>query len=239
MSFIFVRLHTPELLSIALRRWSIEVAENPYLPARQVKFRCSGCEEIYRQFNAFLKHPCPKRERYERMFIQPMGVMETYTCEACHIVVFSIAEAIEHSKLCNRGCYPHMVQIHYCMDEVITALTPWMQCPQLLKFNILIGVGDETDELEIRKHEIKESTKFPLDSLLARFKNPLTRPSRRIDEWITNNLVKKSNHGIPSDQSLKSIPNLDEMVEQIPSNSAFGLGSRKVPLAQSNTELNS
>ncbi|CDS41054.1 thymidylate kinase 251L [Echinococcus multilocularis] len=227
VSFYFVRLHTPELVSIALRRWSKEMVENPYLPARQVKFRCSECEEIYRQFITFLKHHCPKRERYEQIFVQPMGVMETYTCEACHIVVFSISEAIEHSKVCKRGCYPHMIQIHYCMEEVIAALTSWMRCPQVLKFNLVIGVGDEADELVIRENELKESHKLPVDHLLIRFKDPLTKPSQRIDEWITKNIQNKSEHKIAEASKLRNMPQVEGKSRQAVQNYILGGGSRK------------
>ncbi|KAM7540021.1 hypothetical protein Aperf_G00000036717 [Anoplocephala perfoliata] len=192
VSFIFIRINKPELMRVVLRRWSREMADNPYLPPRPVKFRCGECEEIYRQFNCFLIHPCPKRERYERIFIQPLGIMETYTCEICHLVVFSVSEAIEHIRSCKRGRHLQMVQIHYSMDEVIVALAPWMKCPQSLRFNIAIGVGDEADEMKVRKNENLESNALPIDQLLARFHNPQTKPSRRITDWINRTTYSRT-----------------------------------------------
>ncbi|VDL87007.1 unnamed protein product [Schistocephalus solidus] len=184
MKFSFVRLNTPELLRVALRRWSIEQAENPYLPARQVKFRCYDCNEIYTQFMQYLIHPCPRRERFERLLIQPLAVMETYTCEACHVVLFSVSESISHSTVCKAGDHPHMFQVHYNMDEVVAALTPWMRLPHLLQFDLSVGIGSEEDELALQEAEFRAANKIPQEDVIRRFHSKDERPSKRIEHWI-------------------------------------------------------
>ncbi|KAM3175618.1 hypothetical protein ACTXT7_008167 [Hymenolepis weldensis] len=202
VSFAFVRINTSDLLGVALRRWSREMDEHPFIPARQEKFRCGDCEEIYRRFDCFLTHPCPRRERYERLFVQPLGIMETYACEACHLVVFSISEAIEHSKNCNRECYPCMAQIHYTMDEVITALTPWTKCPQSLKFDIIIGASNETDE---RSEERKVLAKNLHDSEKG--------IAQRIERWISRTICKRAEERIMSNSEHNKEVDLVHLLE--------------------------
>lgn len=210
MKFSFVRLNTPELIRVALRRWSRELSENPYLPARQVKFRCGECEEICGKFQEFLEHPCPKRERYERLFIQPLGILETYSCEACHLVVFSVSESLAHSKVCTRACRPHMFQVHYCMDEVVSALTPWMRCPQILEFNVIIGIGEEKDERELQDLEFRQANRLPEADVIRRFHDPENKPSKRVERWIINELIKKATPNKGVTPRLRNIPHVDE-----------------------------
>nr|CDS32120.1 thymidylate kinase 251L [Hymenolepis microstoma] len=181
VSFAFVRINTPNLLRVALRRWSREIDEHPFIPARKEKFRCGDCEEIFRRFDCFLTHLCPRRERYEKLFVQPLGIMETYTCKACHLVLFSISEAIEHSKNCSRECYPPMVQIHYSMEEVIAALTPWTKCPQSLKFDIIIGASNEADERRMVENTILAKNLHESEGGVA----------QRIEKWISRTICKR------------------------------------------------
>ncbi|CAH8837405.1 unnamed protein product [Trichobilharzia szidati] len=178
--FTFIRLNTPELIRLALKRWTIDVMSNPYLPARQVKFLCSICKELFRWFDQFLSHPCPRRERYERLFLQPMALLETFTCQACHIVLFSISEAVSHSSECKIGKNTKMIQIHYTLDEAIIALTPWMRGPQLLQFDINIGVGDINEELAYRTDEYYKQ--HGIQKPVCPSKEP--KASEKIAKWL-------------------------------------------------------
>ncbi|TGZ61855.1 hypothetical protein CRM22_007769 [Opisthorchis felineus] len=181
--FTFVRLNTPELIRLALKRWTMEVLSNPYLPARQVKFMCGCCKEIFRWFDIFLAHPCPRRERYERIFIQPMALLETYTCHACHLVVFSVSEAVSHSANCKLGQLPKMIQVHYTMDEVVIALTPWMRGPQLLEFDINVGLGDWEEEMAYRSEENRIAKGMLRVGCLGKYKGSKSA-SAKIAKWI-------------------------------------------------------
>lgn len=182
VSFAFIRITAPELLKVILRRWSKEMDEHPYLPSRQDKFRCGDCEEIFREFGCFLEHSCPKRERYERLFIQPLGIMETFSCNACHLVVFSITEAIEHSRNCRQSCYPQMVQIHYTLNETVAALEPWMKCPHSLKFDVAIGARRmDDDEKKLMNSEVPAKNKYDTQKDVV----------RRLEIWISGTIFKR------------------------------------------------
>lgn len=181
--FTFVRLNTPELLRLVLKRWTIEVLSNPYLPARQVKFLCGSCKEIFRWFDLFLTHPCPKRERYERIFLQPSALLETYTCHACHLVLFSVSQAVKHSANCTNGERPKMIQIHYTLDEAVIALTPWMRGPQLIKFDINMGLGDWDEEWLYKTEENRIAKGIQKIGCLGKYKGSHSASSR-IARWI-------------------------------------------------------
>ncbi|CAH8439641.1 unnamed protein product [Dicrocoelium dendriticum] len=189
--FTFIRLNSPELIRLALKRWTSEVARNPYLPARQSKFKCGCCMEIFRVFEVFLGHPCPKAERYERIFLQPSALLETYSCHACHLVVFSVSEAVSHSANCAMGNLPKMIQIHYSLDEVVTALSPWMRAPQLLQFDINIGLGDWDEEMAFRLEEDRIAKGIYKVGCLGRHKGS-QKASARILNWIQNQRMNET-----------------------------------------------
>ncbi|KAA0192251.1 hypothetical protein FBUS_08650 [Fasciolopsis buskii] len=192
--FTFVRLNTPELIRLALKRWTIEVASNPYLPARQSKFMCGCCKEIFRWFDLFLSHPCPKRERYERIFIQPSALLETYTCHACHLVLFSASEAVSHSAYCSVGDKPLMIQVHYSLDEAIIALAPWMRGPQLLQFDINVGLGNWDEEMTFRAEENRISKGIYKVGCLGKYKGSQSA-SQKITRWMES-LQETSDAGL-------------------------------------------
>ncbi|KAF8566124.1 Thymidylate kinase [Paragonimus westermani] len=181
--FTFIRLNTPELIRLALKRWTLEVLSNPYLPARQVKFMCRCCKEIFRWFDLFLSHACPRRERYERIFLQPSALMETYSCHACHLVLFSVSEAVSHSANCPIGKQSKMIQIHYTLDEVIIALSPWMRGPQLLQFDINIGLGEWNEEMAYRTEENRIAKGIYEIGCLSKYKGSQSA-SVTISKWL-------------------------------------------------------
>ncbi|VEL07474.1 unnamed protein product [Protopolystoma xenopodis] len=190
--FTFVRLNTPKLVRLALTRWTLETHANPYLPARQQQFMCGACKEMFRQFRALLVHSCPRYDKYERLLIQPSALMETYVCQACHLVLFSTHQAVTHSINCVQGRFQRLWQVHYTLEEAVDALTLWMKGPQLVQLDFSLGVGDPEDESAMKEEEIRVANNLPSIDVMTWFQGE-NRPSKRITAWLMRRKQESKN----------------------------------------------